>query len=183
MNIDFYSLDVETANFSNDSICQIGIAGFSNGNIVSEYVTLINPQEHFEHYNVKIHGITEKDVKNAPKFYEIYENLISTLQNHIVVCHTYFDKFSLNKACGKYRLDRLPCFWLDSSRVARRVWRQFAHKGYNLLNVCNFLGYTFKHHDALEDAKAAGHIIISACREEGIRPKDLLGSVMHTPQR
>jgi DNA polymerase-3 subunit epsilon len=181
--MDFFALDVETANFNQDSICQIGIAGYRKENIVFEYVTLVNPQDCFEYYNTKIHGITEKEVRDAPKFYEIYENLISTLRDSIVVCHTYFDKFSLNRACNKYGLAHLPCVWLDSSRVARRVWRQFARKGYNLRNVCNFLGYAFRHHDALEDAKAASHIIISACRKEGIGPKDIPGHIMGDPQR
>jgi DNA polymerase-3 subunit epsilon len=34
-----------------------------------------------------------------------------------------------------------------------------------LHNVCNFLGYKFQHHDALEDAKAAGHILLAASKE------------------
>jgi DNA polymerase III subunit epsilon len=50
----------------------------------------------------------------------------------------------------------------DSARVARRTWSQFARKGYGLVNVCDSLGYQFTPHDALEDAKAAGNILIAA---------------------
>ena len=53
---------------------------------------------------------------------------------------------------------------LDSARVARRTWENLAWKGYGLYNVCQYLGYEFAHHDALEDAKAAGHILINAIK-------------------
>ncbi len=52
--------------------------------------------------------------------------------------------------------------------MARRVWKEFAHKGYGLSNVCKFLDFKFKHHDALEDARASGHILISAIKESAV---------------
>ncbi len=57
------------------------------------------------------------------------------------------------------------CTWLDSARVARRAWSDFAWGGYGLYNICRALSYEFKHHDALEDAKAAGHILLIASKE------------------
>jgi DNA polymerase-3 subunit epsilon len=58
--------------------------------------------------------------------------------------------------------------WLDSALVARRTWEQFAYGGYGLQNVCGYLGYEFPHHDALEDAKASGHILVSAIKKTGL---------------
>jgi len=52
--------------------------------------------------------------------------------------------------------------------VARRTWEQFARRGYGLKNICEFLGYSFGHHDALEDAKAAGHVVITAMEQVGL---------------
>ncbi len=60
------------------------------------------------------------------------------------------------------------CSWLDSARVTRRTWEKFAWKGYGLHNVCQFLGYEFRHHDALEDAKAAGRVLLAAMAETGL---------------
>jgi DNA polymerase-3 subunit epsilon len=34
-----------------------------------------------------------------------------------------------------------------------------------LANVCAKIGYGFIHHDAMEDAKAAGHVLLAAIRE------------------
>jgi len=39
------------------------------------------------------------------------------------------------------------------------------------------LGYDFKHHDALEDAKAAAHIVLTACKETGLTMGEWLNRV------
>ena len=56
--------------------------------------------------------------------------------------------------------------WLDSARVARRSWEECAWKGYGLSNVCEIIGYKFKHHDALEDAKASGQVMIATIKKQ-----------------
>lgn len=55
--------------------------------------------------------------------------------------------------------------WLDSARVVRRTWLDLAWSGYAPAKVCRRIGYEFKHHDALEDAKAAGHVLLAALHE------------------
>ncbi|MDR1660434.1 MAG: hypothetical protein LBR94_08895 [Desulfovibrio sp.] len=169
---DFTAIDVETANSNYASICQMGIVGYSNGLIVKEYESLVNPEDYFDDINIEIHGIGPSDVRHSPTLPEIYHIVASFLEGNIVVCHTMFDKLALNRACNKYHLVPLSCSWLNSASIARRAWRQFARQGYSLLNLCEFLGYKFRHHDALEDAKAAGHIALNASRKEGIRVSD-----------
>lgn len=41
-------------------------------------------------------------------------------------------------------------------------------EGYGLENVCSTLGYEFAHHDALEDAKAAAHVLLAAIEKTGM---------------
>jgi len=83
----------------------------------------------------------------------------------VSVCHTHFDRIALGRACGKYNLNPISTTWLDSARVVRRTWKDVAWKGYGLANVCRRIGYEFQHHDALEDAKAAGFVLLAALRE------------------
>ncbi|PYB95095.1 hypothetical protein DMX04_25755 [Pseudomonas koreensis] len=45
-------------------------------------------------------------------------------------------------------------------------------EGYGLASVAAHIGYTFKHHDALEDAKAAGYILLAAVQVTGISISD-----------
>lgn len=163
--MDFVAIDLETANSDMASICQIGIAKFVNGVLVEEWVSLLNPEDYFDFINVDIHGIDENDVTDAPIFTEIFDKLKYFMDGAICVCHTHFDRISLAKAFQKHSLQPLNIIWLDSARVARRTWKEFAWSGYGLANVCRKIGYEFKHHDALEDAKASGQVLLAAVRE------------------
>ncbi|MCT4603807.1 MAG: exonuclease domain-containing protein [Marinifilum sp.] len=60
----FLVIDFETAN--SDSICQVGIVKFENGECEVLLNSFINPNTHFT--NSGIHGITKEDVKDAPTF-------------------------------------------------------------------------------------------------------------------
>jgi DNA polymerase-3 subunit epsilon len=166
--MEFVSIDIETAHPDMASICQIGIACFSNGKLESEKSFLVNPRDYFDPINVSIHGIDEEQVSSAPSFEEIYQDIRSLLAGKICVSHTHFDRISLDKAIRKNFLDSIDLTWLDSARIARRAWEECAWKGYGLANVCKIIGYEFKHHDALEDAKACGAIVHAAVEKAGL---------------
>lgn len=163
--MDFVAIDVETANSDMASICQIGVARFAGGQVVEEWSTLVDPEDYFDAMNVYVHGIEPHMVKGQPKLPEICDKLRSFLDGTVCVCHTHFDRVALARVCLKYKLQPLSTSWLDSARVVRRTWKELAWKGYGLANVCNKIGYEFKHHDALEDAKAAGFVLLAALRE------------------
>lgn len=166
--MDFIAIDVETANADMASICQIGIVKYADGNLVEEWSSLINPEDYFDFINIDIHGITEEAVKDSPTFPEILNKLEYFMRNSICVSHTHFDRVSIGRACEKYNLNSFETVWLDSARVARRTWEECAYSGYGLANVCEIIGYSFKHHDALEDAKAAGQVLLSAINKSGL---------------
>jgi len=161
----FVAIDVETANADMVSICQIGLAKFVDGKVVDEWCTLIDPDDYFDGINISIHGIGPDDVKGQPKLPEVADRIRGYLDGVISVCHTHFDRSALGRAFVKHELSPLETTWLDSARVVRRTWKDLAWKGYGLANVCNKIGYDFSHHDALEDAKAAGFVLLAALRE------------------
>jgi DNA polymerase-3 subunit epsilon len=166
--MNFVAIDVETANAEMASICQIGLVKYTNGTPVNEWVTYVDPEDFFDGINVSIHGIDETTVQGAPTYPELFDTLRSYLQDNVVVCHTHFDRVATHQACQRYGISMPETTWLDSARVARRTWSEFSSRGYGLYNVCKFLGYEFKHHDALEDAKAAGHILCAAVQQSGL---------------
>lgn len=166
--MNFVAIDVETANADMASICQIGLVKCENGTLSDEWKTYVDPEDYFDGINVSIHGIDESVVKGAPKFPELADTLRSYLEGTVVVCHTHFDRVAMHQATRRYGISAIECTWLDSARVARRAWKECAWKGYGLYNVCKILGYDFKHHDALEDAKAAAHILLAATNESGL---------------
>jgi DNA polymerase III subunit epsilon len=161
----FIAIDVETANADMGSICQIGVAKFVDGQLAEEWSTLVDPEDYFDDVNIAVHGIEPSMVKGQPKLPQIAERLRVTLEGSVSVCHTHFDRTALTRAYLKYQLNPIATKWLDSARVVRRTWKDLAWKGYGLANVCARIGYEFKHHDALEDAKAAGYVLLAALRE------------------
>ncbi|MDZ4179600.1 MAG: exonuclease domain-containing protein [Coriobacteriia bacterium] len=172
--MDFVAIVVETANPDVSTICLIGMAGFRDGQLVAEWQTLVDPQTWFEDRNIRKHGIDSQAVVGAPTFPEVVSQVVDFAGDAPVVCHTLFDRGSVSSACFKYGLPPLAFSWLDSSRVVRQVWSEFAQRGYGLSNICEVIGYSFKHHDALEDAKAAGHVMLEAARISGIAPHEWL---------
>jgi len=164
--MNFLAIDVETANPDMASICQIGFVIYNDGKLVEEWKTFLDPEDYFDINNVSIHGISESDVRKSPKFPDVYKFLKEKLEKYICICHTHFDWVSLNQVCNKYELSTIENKWLDTAKVSRRCWSEFAQKGYGLKNVCNKLGFTFKHHDALEDAKASAFILLTAMKEK-----------------
>src|ERR1035441_9649885 len=172
--MEFVALDVETANADISSICQVGMARFMHGELLEEWKTYVDPEDYFDGINISIHGIDEDRVKGAPALPAIANQIFGYLDNRVAVCHTHFDRVAVLQAASKYDLRSPSCTWLDSARVARRAWEQFASGGYGLDNVCSFLGYKFAHHDALEDAKAAAHVLLSAVESTGMDVEDWL---------
>lgn len=166
--MEFVAIDVETANADMASICQIGIASFANGKLADEWKTYVDPQDRFDGINVSIHGIDGSIVAGAPVFGALVNTINSALNGHVVVTHTAFDKVAIYQAGTKCGADAPSCNWLDSACIARRTWKQFSRSGYGLNNVCEEIGYKFRPHDALEDAKAAGHIVLAAMAQTGL---------------
>ena len=166
--LDFVALDVETANKNAGSICQIGLAGFKDGAVIREWSSLINPEEKFRHCNIKVHGLTAADVAEAPTLPMVEHILRAWLHQQIVVCHTMFDREALTRGFAKYGLPELECRWLDSCHVAKKTWDSPQRHG--LAAICALIGHEFTHHDALEDAKAAGAVILAAEKKTGLPP-------------
>ena len=160
----FNAIDVETANADRASICQIGIVHVRDGVIHDQWQTLINPEDRFDRRNVAIHGITEDKVNNSPVLPEVRDELRRRVRGSVLVSHTSFDRVAFERAMIKYNLEQLQVNWLDSAKIVRRAWvDRYARRGYGLKNVAQDLGISFKHHDALEDARAAAEIVLRAC--------------------
>ena len=164
----FVAIDVETANPNLASICQVGIAVYRDWNLVSDWKSLVNPDDYFDGMNISIHGIDEEVVRDAPTLPQVAAKIHSLIEGQISVCHTPFDRVAIGRAFEKHQLAAPYCTWLDSAKVVRRTWEQFAWRGYGLKNVCSFLGYQYAAHDALEDAKAAAVVLQAAVRESGL---------------
>jgi DNA polymerase-3 subunit epsilon len=181
--MDFVVIDVETANADLSSICQVGIASFCNGALADAWASLVNPEDYFSSFNVSIHGIDEYLVRDAPTWAEVFPLVASRLEEMIVVSHTPFDRVALERACNRSSLAECECTWLDSARVVRIAWPEFSRSGYGLSNLAAHFGIDYRAHDALEDARCAGMLLLRAVAQTGISPEQWLvrvGQPIHT---
>lgn len=175
--MDFVAIDVETANADMTSICSIGAVKFESGKIASEWYSLVDPKDYFDGINISIHGIDESMVRDAPTYAEAARTLHGMLQDTVAVTHTHFDRVATRQASRRWEISEPVCTWLDSACVARRTWAECARSGYGLANVCGLIGYEFRHHHALEDAKAAGHVLLVAMEITGLGLSEWLSRV------
>ena len=91
----FNAIDVETANRTRASICQIGIAQVQVGKIKRAASFLVNPEEPFESFQVSLHGINEEAVSEAetmlsihPKLYRLIERApLAPSGSSMLTCH------------------------------------------------------------------------------------------------
>ncbi|MDF0489628.1 exonuclease domain-containing protein [Sphingomonas sp. H39-1-10] len=168
--LDFVVVDVETACARVSSICQIGIVGFSGGEEVLNYESMVDPRDDFSPFNTRIHGISADHVAGKPCFGHIHSTVAAHLSGRITVAHSNFDKGALAAACRVHDRSPIKATWLDSVRVAKRAWPDLPSHRLNVLT--KYLGIRHKHHDALSDARAAGLVVVRAIEHTGI---DLAG--------
>ncbi|ETD72644.1 hypothetical protein V757_03060 [Pelistega indica] len=158
----FVSIDVELANNNLTSLCQVGIAIFEEDHIIETWETLVNPEELFSPFNIKIHGITARQTYKAPKKSELSERLTHYLAGQQVVSYGLLDKQVMRRNYP----DLEVAHWYDVTTIVRKVWPQFSKGGYSLNKMAEFLGLEQeKHHNALEDAIICGEILCEALYE------------------
>jgi len=165
METTFVAIDVETANPDHSSICQVGAVRVENGVIGDSWTALVDPETYFDSWNIEIHGITPSMVRGQPPFPNLVTRLHDFVGPRVVASHTAFDRVAIDRAHDRYRLVSPGWSWLDTARVSRRAWPQFADAGYGLASVAAHCGIQFHHHDAGEDAKAAALVLLRAIDE------------------
>jgi DNA polymerase-3 subunit epsilon len=159
----FIAIDVETANKDQGSICQIGIALVSADGNISAVSIMINPEQHFDEFNVNLHGIDNQKVKRAMNFPKALQMLRPLLERHLLIQHSTFDRRAFDAACDTYDIPKLRSKWFDSVQIARKAWPELkGNGGHGLANLKQHLNLVFNHHDAKEDAKAAAQVTLLA---------------------
>ena len=160
--LNFIALDFETANHYRKSVCSIGMVKVENGKIVDEYYSLVKPTPfNFEPLFTRIHGLNEVDCFNAPEFNSIWSSISSWFNNQIILCHNVsFEKSVLKHLSLEYQIDFNVLEFMCSLNISRKLLPGL--ENHKLPKVYNYLfNKKMKHHNALDDARAAAEIMIS----------------------
>ena len=94
------SIDIETTglNQDRDSIIEIGAVKFKGHRVEDEWETVINPGKHIPEFITGLTGISDVEVRGAPKFRDVAQDLEAFVGNAPVVGHNVrFDLGFLQK--------------------------------------------------------------------------------------
>ncbi len=162
----FTIVDIETTGteVGKDKITEIGAVKVENGKIVSSFQTLVNPQMAIPEKIVKLTGITDDMVKDAPLIEDVFHDFFKYLGDTVFVAHnTEFD-YRFLRTAGKEVGYFIKNKTLDTLEISRKVVPTL--KNHKLNTVCDYYGIEFRHHRALADAFATAELLIELIKTQ-----------------
>lgn len=168
MNSEYCVVDIEATggNHKNGRIIEIGIVKIRNRTIVSEFSTLINPRQKIDRYVSKLTGITDLDLRDAPYFEDVMENIVDFLAESTFVGHNAaFDYTYLRTELRKYGVNYTAnqLCTIDLSRILVPN-----EESYSLGKLCRSLELDVSdRHRALGDANSTALLLLRLMEESG----------------
>lgn len=173
-NDEIIIFDVETTglNFTDDRLTEIGAVKLKNMQVIEQFNTFVNPEKDISSNVVKLTGISNDMVKDAPKTKEALESFFKFCgENPVLVAHNAsFDTTMINNSCARVGIKK-DYTYIDTLVLAQCVVTQIARYKLNYLAKYFKLG-KFNHHRASDDAymlaKVYMELIKLATQNDGI---------------
>ena len=155
----FIIFDVETPNYRCNRMSAIGITVLEDGVVTNEFSSLINPETDFDAFNIRLTGIDEELVRDAPTFPELWPQIEPLMSSGLLVAHNaVFDLGVLKKCLDYYAIDWKPyARYLCTVQMGRRILPGMSHK---LNTLCDYYGIALNHHQAESDSHACAEILL-----------------------
>ena len=153
-NFNFTIVDVETTGGSAllSRIIEIGILRVEKGELVSKYKSFINPGTAIPEIITEITGITNAQVKKAPCFEDIAEEIFPLFEDSIFVAHNSSFDYGFLRAEFSRANYVLTMDTLCTVRLSRVLFPEY--KRHNLSALIDRFDFTCKNrHRAFDDAK------------------------------
>ena len=167
--MDFVAIDFETANAKRTSACSIGITIVENNKIIKSEEYFIKPYPfYFNNINTSIHGISEKDVINAPTFDKLWEKLLPLIENKVIVAHNAsFDVSVLTYMFDHYDIPYPNAEVLCTYRISQFLYPNLPC--YRLDFLSNCFDIPICHHNACSDSIACANLMIKFIKNYNIK--------------
>ena len=144
------AIDIETTGLSEerDAIIEIGAVKFKGRRVEAEWSSLINPNRHIPDFVSGLTGISDVEVRNAPRFHEVAEDLQAFVGDAPIIGHNVrFDMGFLQRA-GLFQYNEI----IDTYELASVLMPTASR--YNLGALGKQLGILLPAtHRALDDAR------------------------------
>lgn len=156
----YIAFDVETPNFNNDRMSAIGITIVENGEIADSFYSLVNPDTHFDRFNIQLTGITPQMVEDAPNFAKLWETIEPIMASGVLVAHNArFDMGVLSKCLHSYGISWNPsAVYACTCVMGRKCYPQFPN--HKLNTMCSLLDISLDHHRADSDSEACARLLM-----------------------
>lgn len=171
MSPPFAVIDFETTGLvpeKHDRVVEVGVVLLdSAGGLEWEWSSLINPKRDIG--PTRIHGITAREVLDAPEFSDIADPLLDALRGRVVVAHNAsFDMRFLH-----YELDRAGyAIPLRPEAMCSMKWARRLVGPAKLAHCCETLGIDLVGaHSALGDARATAQLVTWLSRQGARDPE------------
>jgi len=154
----FVALDLETTGLdaNRDSIIEIGAVKFQDDEVIDTFQTFVNPGRNIPEFIQRLTGISPNQVKRAPTFDSVMDDLESFLEGHPIVGHNisfdlrFLDSHGLTLANPSHDTWDLASVFLPTTTE------------YSLRYLAKLLGAQHTNpHRALDDAQATREVFIS----------------------
>lgn len=161
---DFVVFDLETTGAKTPPcrITEIGAFRVSNGKIVDEFQTLVNPETAIPSFITQLTGISNQMVRTAPKFRDVAHDFLDFIGDACLVAHNAsFDLRFLNYEIGRmYAAYRVPNAHLCTVQLSRKLLPDV--ENHRLKTLAEYFSVALvNHHRASDDARATAHIFVN----------------------
>jgi DNA polymerase III epsilon subunit family exonuclease len=152
-----------------DKIIEIGAYKVIDGVISQSFSTFINPEKKLSEEIIKLTGINDSMVADAPTYEQVMPDFFKFCDGSILVGHNIagFDFKFVDYYCGKlgYMLERKL---IDTIPLSQEL---LFLNNYKLNTVADKFGITFNHHRAVDDAYVTARIFIELIKMKKSLPE------------
>jgi DNA polymerase-3 subunit epsilon len=166
--MNFVTIDFETAKYSRESACAVGLVKFLDGSPADSFYSLICPPRLYIRPDfTEIHGLTVEDVRDAPRFPEIWESAVLPFIGGLPLAahNAAFDMGVLAAVLEWYKLASPLLAYFCTVALSRAVWPEM--ESHRLCALGEAFGIAYNAHNALEDARVCGIIACMAAEKLG----------------
>ena len=161
----FVIFDIETTGFSpvKNRIIEIGAVKVQGGEIRGHFSTFVNPQTPIPYEIVRLTGIDDNQVSQAPLIEEALPEFLAFCEDAVLVAHNAgFDMSFILENCSRLGLPTNYTY-VDTLALARVLLPGQAK--HTLDSVCKTLKISLEnHHRAVDDAQATAEIFLNFVR-------------------
>ena len=166
--MNFVVIDFETAKYSRENACSVGLVKYKNGKVIDTFYSLICPPALYIRPDfTEIHGLTVDDVREAPTFENLWDSAIKPfIGSFPLAAHNApFDMGVLRAVLEWYELEIPALSYFCTCSLTRRTWPEL--NSHSLTSLAENFGIVYNAHNALDDAMTCGRLVLMSAEKYG----------------